>query len=514
MGWTSRERARSRRSLDWAAGAAAAAGVAAAALLVGCGTAADLTGGEHDPITTSDDPTGSPSPSPTDDPNPPELDLSEAESDPVEDPYYPFNGEPYLDTLHYDLDLDWDPGSRILDGRADITFRVTEPREEIRLDFGKPLNITAATVDGKEVGTVETGDDLVVTTPNLTPGDRHELSLGYRGSPRPVEAAGSRSDLLSVGWTTEPDGSVWTLQEPWGAYTWYPVNEHPSDKAFYDATITASGGMTGVFNGQLRDQTEDGDATTTRWHLDAPAASYLTTIAIGHYEEHTDEGPDGLPISYWIPAGNTDALPWLEESPEMLEWLEETLGDYPFSQIGVVVVPADSAMETQSMVTMGDAVFNADEITLRGALLHEYAHQWYGDLVTPDNWPDLWLNEGFAMYIQLLWSDEVGLLDYDQQIAEWTALDNQMRSEYGPPGAYFEDEFASSNVYYSGAVMLHRLREQIGDEAFFDALRAWPAEHEFGNANRDDFIAWISDRTGTDLGPFINEWLTAPTTPS
>jgi aminopeptidase N len=166
------------------------------------------------------------------------------------------------------------------------------------------------------------------------------------------------------------------------------------------------------------------------------------------------------------------------------------------------------------MVTMGEAVFSADEVTLRGALLHEYAHQWYGDLVTPDNWPDLWLNEAFAMYLQLLWSDDVGLLDYDEQIAEWTALDSQMRSEYGPPGAYFEDEFASSNVYYSGAVMLHQIRQRIGDEAFFDALKAWPAEHEFGNANRDEFVAWISDRTGTDLGPLIDAWLTSPTTPS
>jgi aminopeptidase N len=484
-------------------------------LLAACGTAADLTSTEPEPEPNpTTEPTDGPTDGPTDDPSPPEIDLSGAESDPVEDPYYPFNGEPYLDTLHYDLDLDWDPSTQILDGEATITFRVTEERDTVRLDFGKPLEVTGATLDGKEVDTVEEREDLVVVAPDVQPDTYHELTLTYEGSPQPVPAAGSRTDLLSVGWTTEPDGSVWTLQEPWGAYTWYPVNEHPSDKAFYDATITSTGGMIGIFNGQLQDRTEDGDATTTSWHLGSPAASYLTTIAIGNYTEHTDEGPDDLPITYWIPEGNTDALGWLEESPDMLEWLEETLGNYPFSQIGVVVVPSDSAMETQTLVTMGDAVFLADEATLRGAMLHEYAHQWYGDLVTPDNWPDLWLNEGFAMYIQLLWSDEVGLLDYDQQIADWTALDNQMRTEYGPPGAYFEDEFASSNVYYSGAVMLHQLRDRLGDEAFFDALKAWPAEHEFGNANREEFITWLSDRTGTDLGPFINEWLTSPTTPT
>jgi aminopeptidase N len=478
--------------------------------LAGCGTAADLAGSEQDPA----DPTTEPGPTDPTGPAPPDVDLSGAESEPVDDPYYPHNGEPYLDTLQYQLDLSWDPSSQVLEGQADITFRVTEPRDEILLDFGEPLEITDARMDDAEVGTTETGEDLIVTTPGLEPGDYHTLTLGYRGSPQPVPAAGSRSDLRSVGWTTESDGSVWTLQEPWGAYTWYPVNDHPSDKAFYDATITASGGMVGVFNGQLQDRTENGDSTTTVWHLGSPTASYLTTIAIGDYEEHTDEGPGGLPISYWIPEGDTEALRWLEESPEMLEWLQDTLGDYPFSQAGAVVVPADSAMETQTLVTIGDGLFQTDEATLRGALLHEYAHQWYGDLVTPDNWPDLWLNEGFAMYIQLLWSDEVGLLDYDGEIAQWTILDASMRIEYGPPGAYEEDEFASSNVYYSGAVMLHRIREQVGDEAFFDALEEWPHSREFGNANRDDYIAWLSDRTGTDLGPFINEWLTSPTTPS
>jgi aminopeptidase N len=483
------------------------------ALLTACGTAADLTGSEPDtdPAAGPTAATDGPTPSPT--VKPPPVDLSGAESDPVDDPYYPQEGEPYFDALHYALDLDWDPASRVLEGTADITFRVTEPRRDILLDFGEPLQVTGAAVDGADVRTTETGDDLTVATPGVVPGDQHTLTLSYRGSPQPVRAAGSRSDLLDVGWTTEPDGSVWTMQEPWGAYTWYPVNDHPSDKAFYDATITTTGGMIGIFNGQLLSEATEDGATTTRWHLGAPAASYLTTIAIGHYTRETDEGPDGLPMTYWIPTGEESAMRWLDESPDMVAWLEDLLGDYPYSQLGAVVVPSESAMETQTLVTMGDAVFQADEATLRGALLHEYAHQWYGDLVTPDNWPDLWLNESFAMYIQLLWADSVGLWDYDTQIAQWTALDGQMRAEYGPPGAYKEDEFASSNVYYSGALMLDEIRNTIGDDAFFDALKAWPAEHEFGNANRDDYIKWLSDRTGTDLRPLIEKWLNSPTTP-
>ncbi|HKE70209.1 MAG TPA: M1 family metallopeptidase [Nocardioidaceae bacterium] len=506
MAPSSRRRGRPRRRLV----AVAAAGVLAVA--TACSGSSDLTssdesGGEQGPTT-----------GPTAGPNggqpPAKIDLSEAESQPVDDPYYPQNGEPYLDTLHYDLDLDWNPATKLLQGTDEIRFRVTEPRNQIQLDFGAPLSITGATLDGKQTKTAERGEQLVVTTPGLKPGGDHTLVLRYRGTPHPVKAAGSRTDLLNVGWTTESDGSVWTMQEPWGAYTWYPVNDHPSDKAFYDATISTSGGMIGIFNGDEVSHKTEGDTTTTVWHVQAPAASYLTTIAIGDYQETTDEGPNGLPISYWVQPQDDNALDWLKESPQMLSWLEATLGDYPFDRIGAVVVPSNSAMETQTLVTMGSGVFHADEVDLRGALLHEYAHQWYGDVVTPDNWTDLWLNESFAMYIQLLWSDSVGLLDYDSTIANWESLDGQLRSQFGPPGEYFPDEFASSNVYLSGAVMLDRIRQQIGDDAFFDALRTWPTVHEYGNANRDDYISWLSDRTGTDLGPLINEWLTSPTTPS
>jgi aminopeptidase N len=506
MAPSSRRRGRPRRRLV----AVAAAGVLAVA--TACSGSSDLT--SSDESGGDQGPTTAPTARPNGEQPPAKIDLSEAESQPVDDPYYPQNGEPYLDTLHYDLDLDWNPATKVLQGTDEIRFRVTEPRNQIQLDFGAPLSITGATLDGKQTKTAERGEQLVVTTPGLNPGRDHTLVLRYRGSPQPVKAAGSRTDLLNVGWTTESDGSVWTLQEPWGAYTWYPVNDHPSDKAFYDATISTSGGMIGIFNGDEVSHKTEGDTTTTVWHLQAPAASYLTTIAIGDYQETTDEGPNGLPISYWVQPQDDNALDWLKESPQMLSWLESTLGDYPFDRIGAVVVPSNSAMETQTLVTMGSGVFHADEVDLRGALLHEYAHQWYGDVVTPDNWTDLWLNESFAMYIQLLWSDSVGLLDYDSTIANWESLDGQLRSQYGPPGEYFPDEFASSNVYLSGAVMLDRIRQEIGDDAFFDALRTWPTVHEYGNANRDDYISWLSDRTGTDLGPLINEWLTSPTTPS
>lgn len=444
--------------------------------------------------------------------DPPE-DLSAAESDPMEDPYYPQNGEPYFDALHYDLDLEWTPSSATLDGSATITFRTTAERDDVRLDFGEPLEVTSAKLDGDDIDSSEDGEDLVLETGTIKPGSQHTLTIGYQGKPEPVGSAGSRPDLSSVGWTTESDGTAWTMQEPWGAYTWYPVNDHPSDKAYYTATVTAHEGMTPVFNGTLETSEQDGDAVTTVWSLDEPAASYLTTIAIGDYTATESEGPGGLPLTYWTRPEDDRLLPVLEESPRVLEWLEGELGPYPFDTAGVVTVPSMSGMETQTMVTLGSMVRPTDD-ELLAVLAHEYAHQWLGDTVTPNNWKDLWLNEGLTMYVEARWNDHEGLRSYESLMRDWAAIDDADRLRYGPPGEYREDEFASSNVYFSGAVMLDRIRRQVGADAFAEALRTWPQEHRNESVDRDDFIEHLSESTGTDLGPFVHEWLTAESTPT
>lgn len=441
-------------------------------------------------------------------------DLDPARSQPVDDPVYPDRGAPYLDTLHYHLDLDWDVPSTTLTGTTTITFRVTEPRTALTLDLAAPLAVTSTELDGAEVEPHRRRDTLRVATGSpLSPEADHTLVVSYGGVPEPTDFPGSRTDIPGLGWTTTEDGSVWTMQEPFGAFTWYPVNDQPGDKAYYDATITSNGGFTNVFNGASVDTETRGDTTTTSWHLDEPAASYLVTIAIGDYKAVEDEAAGGLPLTYWLETDSPTTLAWLEESPAMLVFLEELLGPYPFETAGIVVVPAESAMETQETTTIGDALFSQDEVRVRGVLLHEYAHQWLGNTVTPDNWHDLWLNEALTMYVQLMWEDSVGLTDFDTTIAEWDARDQADRRAYGPPGAFRPDEFASINVYYSGAVMLHRIRDEVGNQAFLQALRRWPQDNINASVDRDDFVASWSASTGTDLGPFVHEWLTSDTTP-
>jgi aminopeptidase N len=436
-----------------------------------------------------------------------------AVSSPREDPYYPAKGDPGVDALHYRLRLSWFPATRTLTGTARIRFRVPVAEDRVQLDLGDPLRVRSVRLDGARKPFSHPGKNLVVRTGPLAADSRHTLVVSYRGTPRPVALPTTRSDSQTAGWTTTRRGEVWTMQEPFGAFTWYPVNDHPSDKAFYDVRIAAPRGMVGIFNGRLTHRKVVHGRTVTRWHLASPAASYLTTIAIGDYVRYRDRGPHGLPISYWLPRRDQRALPELRRTPDLIRWLEARLGPYPFDRIGVVMVPWASAMETQTLVTMGRPLIR-DRFGFRSILVHEYAHQWYGDTVTPDNWPDLWLNEAFAMHTEFSWQVSRGWTTWEDLRGFLVDVDGDLRRSDGPPGAYDPRRFAEDCVYLCGALMLDRLSTLLGPELFAQVLREWPQAHRDASVDRGDYIAWLSARTGQDLGPFLTEWLTSPTSPA
>jgi aminopeptidase N len=238
----------------------------------------------------------------------------------------------------------------------------------------------------------ERGKDLVVAAPVRT-GDRHTLEVRYRGTPKPVAAPTTRDDFSTIGWAITDDGETWTMQEPFGAYSWYAVNDHPSDKALYDFTLTTRSPWVGVANGRLQSRRESGGSTVTAWHLDEPAASYLVTVAFGDFTMTRDRSKSGVPMTYWTPRGDASALRSVQVAGEELGWIEDRLGPYPFSSLGLVVVDSNSGMETQTMITLG----TTDYTLSPSVVVHEMIHQWYGDQVTPRDWRDVWMNEGMAM---------------------------------------------------------------------------------------------------------------------
>jgi len=486
------------------AGTLLAGTLLAGALLTGC-----TSPGEEPAAGVSPQPAPSPAGPATGSPAPPDPHVLAGYSHPVEDPLYPRAGDPGVDALHYALDLTWDPGHRTLTAVERLHLRAAATADHLRLALGAPLEVRAVTIDGRRATWRHRADQLVVRAA-VSAGDEHGMVIRYTGRPRPVPAPVRRSDFSETGWTVTRGGGVWTMQEPYGAYSWYAVNDQPSDKALYDVTIHAPVPLVGVSNGALLSRRTADGRTTTHWRLDEPASSYLVTVAVDDLVMTRDRSPSGVPITYWTPRGRPGLLRRLQAAPAELDWLEQRLGPYPFRTLGFLVVDSRSGMETQTMITLGDTRY----ATSPEVLVHEMAHHWYGDEVTPRDWRDVWMNEGMATFLQGTWMGGHGPPSTAALFRTWATYDAQLRRAAGPPADFRPDSFGAGNVYYIPAVMWDRLRRRLGDEPFWRLVREWPATHADGNASYADLTVWWSQHSGQDLSGFFDRWLRSRRSPT
>jgi aminopeptidase N len=446
---------------------------------------------------------------------PPAIDYSSWKaglSNPVTEPNYPQYGNASIDVLHYGLDLTWAPETKTFTGIATIQLRATQDLGEIKLDFSHAYQVDGVTLDGAASAGAVAADKLTVQKP-LAKEKNATLVVKYHGTPATVNAPTRRGDFDALGLTITSDGSLWTMQEPFGAFTWYPVNDQPSDKALYDIAITVPDGWSGIAGGTPAGQ----DGNKFKYTSTDPIASYLTTLAVGRYTKETATGPHGLPITYWFHPGADDALmKVVRNTPRYIEWLENKFGPYPFASAGVMIVASESAMETQQMVTMGTpkaANPSQNAIMWEGDVVHELAHQWFGDTVTPSTWTDLWLNEGWAMYAQYLFQNERDRVS-DADFEKWgRSADQRLRTQFGPPGHPKADDFARTNVYVCPALMLHQIRKKLGNEAFYALAKGWAADSKNAVKDRAAFVEHLNKKTGTDFTSLVNSWLDSPTTP-
>ncbi len=431
-------------------------------------------------------------------------------SEPVEDSVYPDIGEPDVDALHYDLDLTWDPAGRTLTGAETLTFRSTGDGDQVQLDLEPQLEVSAVQVDGADAEFDHTDKNLVISG-DFAADQQYVLAVAYSGEPEPVDAPTTRSDFSTTGFTVTDDGSAWTMQEPYGAYSWYAVNDQPSDKAFYDFTLTVPSPMRGVANGVLTGVERADGNTVSTFHLDSTTSSYLVTVAFGNYRKLDAPSVNGVPITYWFPKGTPKKfVRSLKYTPTALEWVESKLGDYPWSSLGMLLVDSNSGMETQTLITLGDT----DYTTQKDTLVHEIVHQWYGDRVTPDDWRDLWMNEGMAMYLQFVWQSETSGVPIETILRQAAAYERQSRAVNGPPAAYDPKTFGEIQVYYGPALMWDQIRRRVGDETFWAMVKAWPESDADGTVSRDEYLPWIEDQTGADLQDLFDGWLLAKESPA
>ncbi|TAJ50361.1 MAG: M1 family peptidase [Herbiconiux sp.] len=479
------------------------------------------------------------------------------------DDYFPLDGNGGYDVQHYDLDLAYDPTTDVLSGTVTITALATQNLSTFNLDFDTrdvdgtdSIVISGITVDGTAADwslastqiSADTGQPqapgstdadatpprtelTVIPVAGITTGSTITTAVTYSGVPFEIDDAFGAAGVFHT-----TDGAV-IVGQPRVAAAWFPSNDHPSDKATFSTRMTVPAGLQVVGNGRLAGQTTDGATTTWDWEMDQPMATYLATATVGDYQITENEQAG---ISYYnaiapslfsvtASGGGTTvgdvATSIFNDEPEVIDFLSGYFGAYPFSEAGGIAIadvhPGPSgylryALENQTRPIYPRWAFPADADA--SVVVHELAHQWYGDSVAIDRWSDIWLNEGFATYAEWLWEEHEG--------GDTTAMTAQAvyddPSDYDDPSAFWSTVIADPGAagifdgatYGKGALTLQALRNEVGDPAFFAIIKGWATDNAGGNGSTAQFEAYASSVAGTDLTAFFDTWVHSDVKPA
>ncbi len=423
------------------------------------------------------------------------------------DPYFPLLGNGGYDVLDYGITARIDPTGNTIKAVVDITAMALVPLTSFNLDF-EGLTITSVELDGTPIRYDREGTELVLHPPDPIPvGSAFTATVRYNGTPV--------TDRLPFGddwgWVHRDD-LVYVVAEPASAHTWFPGNDHPGDKATFTFDITVPDPFVAAANGVLTDvgKTDDGH-TAFRWVMDDPMATYLATVVVGNFERVERPGPSGIVIRDYLPPTIAERTPTpFAGVGAMIEFFSEVFGPYPFDAYGHVVVPGvGGALENQTLSIFGRGTIGS---ILEIIVVHELAHQWFGNSLTPATWQDIWLNEGFATYSEWLWIEHTeGRQRAEEEIGgSYAYLSFAPHSLTGDPGP---DDLFGQSVYVRGGLTLHALRLEIGDHAFFGALRAYADRYRHDTVTTADFIAVAEEFAGQNLGAFFDAWLFAEELP-
>ncbi len=435
------------------------------------------------------------------------------DEDGVGDPYFPTAGNPGIDVQSVAVVLDWQPaadptGSR-LDGVATLAVAITEDRIGVQLDL-VGMTVTDATLDGAAAPVSHRNGELRIGAERLRAGSTHQVVVTYGGTPVPIDDGSGIG--ITVGWNQLVGGGSYVADEPIGAKTWLPINDHPSDKATYQLDVIVPDNLEVVATGVQRSVEVGPRAGTQRWRFDArdPVASYLVSVGTGDFDLRQSSAPrSGVPIRDAFPAGRADRYaPVFARTGEMIDLFSDRFGPYPFEVYGVLLVEENLgyALENQTL-----SMFDLTTATDDTIVAHELAHQWFGDQVSVEQWDDIWLNEGFATYAEALWQEGSDpTYDIDRQMAaRWAGAVSRL----GPIDDPGVSELFGPAVYERGGLTLHALRRTVGDDAFFAILQQWVRTFGGGSASTADFIALSSKVAGRSLDEFFEGWLHAPRMP-
>lgn len=429
--------------------------------------------------------------------------------------------QPGLDVVSYVFRLELNDGTSAISGEADIdvAFRADGVRA-IWLDLVGPspdgktgMTVERVTSDGRTLAFVHEHDRLRIDLGDAAKaGDRRLLTVRYAGTP---------ADGLIVGRNRDGEPVFFGDNFPDRARHWLPTIDHPYDKAACEFAVTAPEADQVVAPGALVETTSlPGGRRLTRYREAVPITTYCMVIGVARFAVETIGQVGGAPVQSWVYAPERHAgFSDFRLALGPMQFYSKTIGAYPYEKLANVQSKTRyGGMENAS------AIFYAERaVTGQGRngdlFAHEIAHQWFGDSVTESDWDHTWLSEGFATYLTHL---------YDERTAGRDALVQGMRRDRDDVVRYYErnrasavvtpaspslDNILSPNSYQKGGWVLHMLRRQVGDKAFWKGLAAYYERFRNGNALTDDFRRVMEEVSGRSLDGFFRQWVYTPGQP-
>jgi aminopeptidase N len=429
------------------------------------------------------------------------------------------------DVRHYDLSVQVFPAGQQIEGRSTVTVEVIDALETFVINLDDRLDVASVVVDDLDCEFRHRKGVITTTLPTAwSVGERHDITIVYGGQPKVA---------LRPPWI---DGFVWSetpTGEPWigvtgqgdGGDNWWPCKDHPSDEPDegMGISLTVPAGLVGLSNGRFLGQTDNDDGTvTSHWRVHYPINNYLVTVNIAPYVaiEEPYHGIDGTldeTLTFWsIPEYEQYARSMWHQMPRILEVLGRRFGEYPFFDDKFAVAHAPYyGMEHQTLVAYG-ALFTDNNYGFDDLLLHEVAHEWWGNKISVSDWADFWIQEGFATYAEALYVyDTLGderYLDYMGHLKQ--RIDNDTPMVRGKD--LTSAQAYSGDIYFKGAWVLHTLRWLIGDDDFFTVLWRFAndPEYAYGLVTTSDFTALVGEVSGLQLDWFWKRYVYTAEEPS
>jgi aminopeptidase N len=419
------------------------------------------------------------------------------------DSYFPADGNGGYDVAHYDIHDSYAIAPHRLRGWTQVTARATQDLSSFHLDL--LLSADSVSVDGARARFYKsTRHELVVTPAHpIAAGSVFRVRVAYHGDPSKIAWGGEKT------WSAN-DHEVMAMNQPHIAPWWFPANDHPQDKARFDITVKVPTGNKVIANGRLQSTTYGKRWSSFHWAARDPMATYLAFFAGGKFTvEHGVH--DGLPWTIAVsnrldPKSHRQALALMHTTPKVVSWLASQVGPYPFETTGGVTTSLHPgfALENQTRPTY-EFWGGLSQISV---VVHEQAHQWFGDDVALKRWRDIWLNEGFATFMEMRWAETHGGRSAQRALlrayASHSAGDSVWSLPVASPGArhIFDDA-----VYNRGAWALQALRHRIGEADFWRLLRTWARLHHGGHGTTAEFTALAGQISGENLDGFFHNWI-------